>query len=205
MIKKVFVTKIVEEEHEVFTFDELSKGVQEKLIEKYREERDESDFSLELEEMIDSFKAIAEHCGFTYNYAYDVWRGQYTRLTTNAEIDELIGVRAYAYVWNNYIEPNLKSKFLGYRNDKFYYSKLTKEMEYPFTGTCFDYALFEAFNRFKDNFTLNSNVDDFISILEDVMNQTVQSQLDFIDSDEYIIDRLDDYYFADGEIADVVK
>ena len=100
MIKKVLVTKIVEEEREVFTFDELSKEVQQKLIEKYREKRDEFDFSFELEEMIDSFKAIAEHCDFTYNYEYNVWGGQYTRLTTNAEIDDLIGVRAYAYVWN---------------------------------------------------------------------------------------------------------
>lgn len=131
--------------------------------------------------------------------------GQYTRLTTSEEVDELIGNRAYAYVWNNYIEPNLKGKYLGHRNGKFYYSNLTKVMEYPFTGICFDYALFEAFSRFKNNFTLNSTVNDFISILEDVMNKVVQDELDFLDSDEYIIDRLsgDDYYFADGEIADL--
>lgn len=204
MIKKVLVTKVVEEEREVFSFNELSKEVQEKLIKKYREEQSESDIYFELEEVINSFKAIAIHCGFTFECEYNVGY-QYTKLTTSEEVDELIGVRAYAYVWNNYIEPNLIGKFLKFIDDEVYYSKITKVMKYPFTGVCFDYVLFEAFNRFKDSFTLNSTVGDFISILEDVMNKTVDSEIDSKTSDEYIADCLsaDNYYFADGEIANL--
>ena len=204
MIKKVLVTKVVEEEREVFSFNELSKEVQEKLIKKYREEQSESDIYFELEEVINSFKAIAIHCGFTFEYEYNVGY-QYTKLTTSEEVDELIGVRAYAYVLNNYIEPNLIGKFLKFIDDEVYYSKITKVMKYPFTGVCFDYALFEAFNRFKDSFTLNSTVGDFIYILENVMNKTIDSEIDSKTSDEYIADCLsaDNYYFADGEIANL--
>lgn len=75
MIKKVLVTKIVEEEREVFNFDELSNEVQKKLIEKYREERTDYDYYSELEEMIDSFKAIARHCDFEFEYDYNIWGG----------------------------------------------------------------------------------------------------------------------------------
>ena len=37
---------------------------------------------------------------------------------------------------------------------------------------------------------VRNELDAFISILEDVMNQTVQAQLDFLDSDEYIINTI---------------
>ena len=37
---------------------------------------------------------------FEFEYDYNVWGGQYTNLTASDEVDDLIGNRAYAYVWN---------------------------------------------------------------------------------------------------------
>ena len=205
MIKKVFVTKIVEEEREVFTFDELSEEVQEKLIEKYREEDDNFDFNYTLtEEIIPSFKLIAEHCNMNIDYSYGIY-DNYTRLTTTDDIEELKGVRAFAYVWNNYIEPNFRGKYLKYVNGKAYYSKCTKTWECPFTGICFDDVLYEAFLNFKENFILENTVDDFIEILENEMSELVSKEANYYTSEVYIIDKLkdDNYYFADGEIADL--
>lgn len=204
MIKKVLTTKIVEEEHEVFTFGELAMDVQETLIEHYRETNDLFDVVL-LDEIIESFKAVAEHCNMHIDYCYDGYSNN-TTLTTIDEIEGLSGVRAFAFVWNHYIEPNLSGKFLTYRNDKAYYSKCTKTWDCPFTGLCYDDVLYEAFNQFKDKFTLTSTVENFIDILENEMNKIVAKEAEYYSSDEYIIDELsrDNYYFANGELAEVV-
>ena len=132
----------------------------------------------------------------------------------SAELDQQEGKRAYAYIWNNFIEPNIKPKYIiGCRiKDKFhygcvgkdsinYYSKVTKEFNCPFTGYCADMVLWDAWESFKKDFTKDTNVVNFISEVEYNTEKFLDDEDDYYYSDDYIKDIADGLEFTEeGEI-----
>ena len=162
----------------IYNFEELSEKAKKTAIENVRNERTTDQIPW-AEENTNSIKAIAEamNCDYdidSYNHVSMCFNNEYAE-----EILALEGKRAYAYIWNNFIEPNIKSKYIcGCKiNGKLhykcvskdsisYYSKVTKEFNCPFTGYCADMILWDAWESFKKDFTKDTNVVNFISEVE---------------------------------------
>ena len=97
-------------------------------------------------------------------------------LTSNDDIEDISGIRAWKYVWNNFIEPNLQGKSIagavydgklhynavGGDRTILYHSKATLEFSCPFTGYYMDDALINTWNEHKKDFAGNYTVADFI-------------------------------------------
>ena len=146
-----------------------------------------------LYEDMQSLKAIAEHIGVTYELnnngdSYiniDFYYG-------NKPDDEmnLSGRRAIAYIYNNYISPNLKGKYYSTTGKyidnkyeyKYTYSKCTKEFNCLFTGTSKDYNLYDTWKEFIEKMRTNPNlkVSDFIEMLADRITKSWNSTIDLI-------------------------
>ena len=187
----------------IYNFEELNEKAKKIAIENVRNERT-TDQNPWAEENAKSIHAIAEamECEYeidSYNHVNMRFNNYYEE-----EILTLKGNRAYAYIWNNFIEPNLKSKYicgcfvdkkLHYGtvgvNSKHYYSKVTKEFNCPFTGYCGDMILWDAWESFKKDFTKDTIVLNFISEVEYTI--------------EKFLDNEDDYYYSDDYIKDVIE
>lgn len=189
-----------------FKFSELSDNAKANAIENYRQENftDQNPWA---DENAESIRAIAEamECEYeidSYNHVNMRFNNYYEE-----EILALKGNRAYAYIWNNFIEPNLMPKYitgcfvdkkLHYGavgvNSKHYYSKVTKEFNCPFTGYCGDMILWDAWESFKKDFTKDTIVLNFISEVEYTIEKFLDSEDEYYYSDEYVIDCIE----ADG-------
>ena len=183
----------------IYTFDELSYTAQQNVISNYWNNTTWDDLPY-LEEDLSSIKAIAAAMGVTYelnNYCgleinLDFYYGNKPE-----EEMELCGKRAIAYIWNNFIEPNLTYKQywtnLTYdENNKVHFkkrvSKCQKHFSCPFTGTCFDDTLYGTFQQFckkiKNGEVLK--VSDFIESVANNLSKDWNSNIDYIFSEEYI-------------------
>ncbi len=228
----VKVLREVTERQQVFEFNELSPEVQEKKIEEYRKAEADWFWDFFDFEIKDSWEAIADLLGAELRYEYQFWGHSYTELRAthiDDEVLELEDSRAMAYIWNNWIEPNIKGKYIvgcktnkGFtyncvgKDSKSYYSKVTKEFSCP-TGFCYDMVLWDAWEQWKSDFKLHQNrkrgdrwirmdVADFLTILEDKMTKMVMDEAEYRDSDEFIKEELQERgeYFADGSDANIV-
>lgn len=216
----VKVWKQVVEKHEVMRFEELSEDVQEKLIEKKQEKNTNDTFFWDFfdAEIKESWEAIADLLSAKLDYSYDTCSYSYTKLKRYDDGEyELQDSRAMAYIWNNWIEPALKGKYIGdlTKNNphKFtpYYSKITKHLDCCFTGICYDNALVDAWEEWKSEFRRlygwsHMDVEDFVKILQDKMTDYVIKEAEYRESKEYAKEELEDedvWYFENGEIADV--
>ena len=215
----VKVWKQVVEKHEVMRFEELSEEVQEKLIEEESKKEDPCFWDFFDAEIKESWEAIADLLSAKLKYSYDTCSYSYTELLDCLDFDvaELKDSRAMAYIWNNWIEPALKGKYIGdlTKNNphKFtpYYSKITKHLDCCFTGICYDNALVDAWEEWKSEFRRrygwsHMDVEDFVKILQDKMTDYVMKEAEYRTSDEYYKEELiarENWYFENGEIADV--
>ena len=159
-------------ETKVYNFRELSEIAKERAREDHR-------CNMELswqEENAASVEAIASAMNCTAEYSsYDGISYDVT-LTSNDDIEDISGIRAWKYVWNNFIEPNLEGKAIcgAVRNGKLnyrmaggertllYHSKATLQFSMPFTGYYMDDALWMAWNQHRKDFAGNYTVEDFI-------------------------------------------
>lgn len=198
----------------IYKFDELNKKAQEKAIENYRENYDINNI---LDEELNSIKSIAYAIGVTYElnnyYGYEINLDFYYGNKTDDEMN-LSGRRAIAYIYNNYISPNLKGKYYSTTGKyidnkykyKYTYSKCTKVFCCPFTGLYMDddlYITFEKFcNKLKNNKQLK--VSDFIEMLADILLSDYNSQVNWLLSDENIIEEININnieFLEDGTVA----
>ena len=197
-----------------FKFSELSERAKETARENYRKEY-ECDQLPWADENSESIRKICE----ALNCSYEIDSYNHCDLEFKGEDEVLLleGARAYAYVWNNFIEPNLTPKFIcGCKiKDKFhygcvskdsinYYSKVTKEFNCPFTGYCADMLLLDAFNVWKDDLReFETTVECFLNRVGYAIENFLDSEEEYYDSDEYVEDMIiaNDYEFTeDGEI-----
>ena len=187
----------------IYNFEELSVEAKKNAIENVRNDYAGNQIPW-ADENTDSIKAIAGamNCGYdidSYNHVAMYFDNEYAE-----EILNLEGKRAYAYIWNNFIEPNIKPKYIcGCKiNDKLhykcvgkdsisYYSKVTKGFDCPFTGYCADMLLWDAWESFKKDFTKDTSVVNFISEVEYTIGR-------FLDDE-------DDYYYSDDYIKDIIE
>ena len=174
----------------LYAIDELSKTAQRKAIYKYRPTE-----NLDEEEDMNSIGEICKaiHCDYATDY------NGHIALCYNDDDEAMFlsGVRAYAYVWNNYIEPNLKGKYISNgwcdKRHRCYYSKVTKEFNCPFTGYCTDMLLWDAWNYWKDEvrkFNTEQTVAGFICRVQYVIEDYLEKQRDYFLSDEFAMEYL---------------
>lgn len=174
----------------LYAIDELNKTAQRKAIYKYRPTENPNE-----EEDMESISAICKaiHCGYSTDYNGHIE----LCCNNNDEAMVLSGKRAYAYVWNNYIEPNLKGKYISNGcvdvRGRHYHSKVTKEFDYPFTGYCADMLLWDAWLYWKDEvrkFNTEQTVEGFICRVQYVIEDYLEKQRDYFLSDEYAMEYL---------------
>jgi hypothetical protein len=147
------------------------------------------------------------------------YSGDYVKFNkSNMDDDILIltGVRALKYVWNNWIEGTLKGKVYGelfpcekseeHPNGteyKRYNSKATLTWDCPFTGTTYDYPLWEAWKAMQEGVKTGEDltVEDFLSDLESRLLKEFQTEMEYRNSDEYIDEEIiiNEYeFYEDG-------
>lgn len=196
----------------LYLFNELSDEAKEKAIEEYR-----SDYDLLFtwqEEMMNTIKVIAKamNCraewgsydGITYKVFFSSFEEE--------DIESLSGVRAWAYIWNNYLYPNREYK--TYWKDKVLYCDGRKNWkrkskisfgwdDCPFTGYCADCCFIEAWRIWEKNFNKYSTVGDFIELVAEKLGEEWTSDNKYQMSDEYISEILEinEYEFnEEGEM-----
>lgn len=168
-MRKVVLTK------NVYDYDELSENAK-KNVRQWMAETSQYYY----DELIDSIKEICKHTGLKTR---DKWDNVYNT------VDNLTGIRAYKYIYNNFIYPNRKQKVLKYSDKKgrLIYSKLQVEYGCNFTGICYDYILWNAWQDFKQYLRIDKNIDidDFCYILGGKIKQEFDGIEEYIYSDEY--------------------
>ena len=184
---------------EVYNFEELSDQAKEKAIEAHR-----YDFTNGWsDENWESVKAIANACGL------DIITNNYNTGFANFELENvnnyndplvLRGSRAMAYIYNNWIKPNMKGKYYAtpgkWINGVYTYththSKCTFEFSCPFTGYYIDDCLIIAYKKFCERVRINPlfDIGDFVDILSECVSECLQNDYDYSISDECIADLL---------------
>ena len=188
----------------VYSFEELSDDAKEKAIENYR---NEMDFSW-TDDIINTINMISKaiHCDYDY-YSYDgitykVW------FTPNDFDTDIKGKRAWTYIINNFITPYEKPKtyYLNHcvysdgRKNWSRKSKINYSLEdCPFTGYYLDCCFYSAWIAWKRNFTLNSTINDFLSILSNKLGEEWSEDNEYQYSDDRIIEMIEanDYEFLE--------
>lgn len=198
----------------LYEFNELSITAQQKAIEEYYNNYDLNDV---LYDELKSIENIADVVGCTFElnsyYGYDINLDFYYGNKPESEM-ELAGRRAVAFIWNNYISPNLKGKYYStcgkYVNGKYTYksrhSNCTKEFSCPFTGLYMDDDLYITFQKFCDEMKSNNNlkVSDFIEMLADQLSSDWNAQVDWLLSEDHIKEEIEVnemYFYSDGTAA----
>lgn len=188
-------------EIKLYTFDELSKDAKEYAIESHRYDF-VSDWSID---KWNSIKAIANACNMsiiTSNYN-DTGFANFELLDAIDNYNDVIvlsGSRAIAYVYNNWIKPNIKGKYYVTKgewiNGVFTYmhkhSKCTFEFSCPLTGYYVDDCLIIAYKKFCECVRAKPCLDiaDFVNILSECVSECLQADYDYSISDEYVAELL---------------
>ena len=112
----------------------------------------------------------------------------------------LRGRRAIAYIYNNWIKPNMNGKYYAtpgkWINGVYTYththSKCTFEFSCPFTGYCMDDCLIIAYKKFCECVRINPlfDIGDFVDIISECMSECLQNDYDYSISDEYVAELL---------------
>ena len=169
----------------IYTFDELSDEVKEKVIAEAR------DFAMEIhrDELIDCMKSAMNEMEIAIeDYSIGIDGGGYIKL--DAKNDGLEGTRAYAYIVNTFFGGIDKKKLVYKEWEKRRISHLDRKDwidNCPFSGWCYDYAVKEAWD----------------SWCNDLREGRSPSVRDFLDELEwaYLKELSDEYYGFDEECA----
>lgn len=198
----------------LYRFDELSKEAQENAIETFRYDMS---FAWQ-DDIVATIKAIADAMNCTYDY-YSYNGVSYDVSFEPCDFDDsLSGVRAWAFIENNFITPNEKPK--TYWKDHCLYcdgrknwsrkSKISYTLDdCPFTGYCADCCFAEAWEDWKKNFTVEtkthrgSTVGDFIDLVAEKLSKEWTSDNEYQYSDEGIVEviGINEYeFYEDGSM-----
>jgi hypothetical protein len=188
-MRKVILTK------NVYSYEELSETAKMNV----RQQTAETS-TFYYDELIDSIKEICKYTGLKTGNRWD---------NVYNTVDNLTGIRAYKYIYNNFIYPNKKPKTLKYSDKKrrFIYSKLQVEYECNFTGVCYDYILWDAWKDFKQYLKTDKNIsiDDFCHILSGKIKQEFEGIEEYIYSDEYAQETSDANNYEYDENGNIFK
>ena len=198
----------------VYNFNELSDEAKEKAIETHR-----YDFCDALSgENWESIRAIAKACSLevvSNNYngtGFSHFVLESSDYNNYYDIVALHGSRAVAYIYNNWIRPNMNGKYYatpGKWIDGVYTythtrSKCTLEFSCPFTGYYIDDCLIIAYKKFCECVRINPlfNVGDFVGVLSECVSEFLQNDYNYSISDENIASMLDcnDYEFLENGV-----
>lgn len=178
----------------IYNFNELSEKAQRKAIREVKEDIVDAGF-YDDSDLMDSIEKISKSINCYYNFS-DFGRLYFI---TKKVFTKMSGKRAYAYIFNNYILPNMENK--TYYKDHVIYcdgrknwarkSNIFVEFGCPFTGYYADYCLFDAWKDFNKKFNSKSSVYDFIDLVSKRLNDEIEADRRYKESDEYIIDFID--------------
>ena len=201
----------------IYEFDELADDIKKELREK---ESDRLDIDFIVDEWLESVKAIAELLGDN-NPSYSIGYCNYDNHVSISHDgpEEVAGIRAMAWIQNNWIDLAYKGKYFSTPfkkcekspdhpagiTYKYRHSKIMLELDNcPFTGICWDYSFYDTWNEFKEGIRAGKQlaVDDFVEMLEDNLVKDVMKEIDYRYSEEGIDEELSQHeYYADGGIA----
>ena len=194
----------------IYKFDELSEEAKERAIEEYR-----SDMTLDWQDDINAtIEAIAKAMNCSYDYH------SYDGISFHVSFSpcdfgyELSGVRAWAFIENNFITPNEKPKtyylhgviHCDGRKNWSRKSKINYTLDdCPFTGYIADCCFAEAWEEWKKNFTIEtkthmgSTVEDFIKLVAEKLSKEWTYDNEYQMSDEAITEVIEanDYEFLE--------
>lgn len=198
----------------VYKFDELSETAKRYARNTYRENAYE-----DYDDYVLSIKAIGQVLGMRPDWEISLCSHSYVEFKRNLdeEIEELTGVRALKWVWNNWIEKTLRGKVIGKLfpcekskehptgfEYKCYHSKATKEFSCPFTGFTMDMVFIETYQHMQEKVREGKepDIDDFLKDLESRLCEDWLSEMEYRDSDEYIDEMMEanDYEFYENGV-----
>lgn len=198
------------EEIKIYTFEELSEESKEKAIENYRNVSHEYDW---IDESMDSLKAFTNVFNVKIkDYSLGEYNS-YIRFSIDETIEEntenMSPMRLRTYIINNFYNQIYKGKYYstqGYYDEnkqyhyKFKYSLIKKE---PYTcvltGYCMDDNLLDNIYKFIKS-PFNTNFYDLIDSCFDSFIKSLQNDIEYQNSDEYITEQLinNDYEFYEN-------
>lgn len=197
----------------LYAFDELSDEAKEKAIEKQREKHYDCYWD-SVQEEIEALSDIAYAIGANtkVDYEFSTCSPSYIEFKFGDIADDLQGIRAYKYIYNNFIMPFIQGKYyskLKYIDGKYTYidkrSKAIKEFR-PISGWSIDYIILDVWKEYIEK-TRNHvlyDVADFISDIESALCKDILDSAEINDDDESWADRLLDdereIYTEEGEI-----
>ena len=198
----------------VYNFNELSDEAKEKAIEAHR-----YDFvNGWSDENWASIQAIAKACSLevvSNNYndtGFSRFVLEVNDYNNYYDIAALRGRRAVAYIYNNWIKPNINGKYYAtpgkWINGVYTYthtrSKCTFEFSCPFTGYCVDDCLIHAYKKFCEYVRINPlfDVGDFVDVLSECVSEFLQNDYNYSISDENIAELLtaNNYEFLENGV-----
>ena len=195
---------------EVYRFDELTEEAKERVFDHFRMDCDILSWQSENR---DTVEAIAEKMDWKYRYeSYDGITYTVEYDIDDEDISALSGVRAMAYIWNNYISAAMQPKtywlhgvlYCDGRKNWTRKSRINYTIDNcPFTGYCMDCCFSEAWKEWKDSFCKNSTVQDFADMVADHLGKDWTNDNEYQISDEGITELIEanDYEFlADGSV-----
>ncbi len=194
-----------------YKFDELSDQAKEKAISNYRNsEHYDGDY---YDEVTESVKAVTELFNLKSGNRYSDLRTGHI----DDNILELSGVRLYKFILNNYGTQLFTPKYIKSiprevhykaficevhtyqdRKSTFLYSKWKRSADCPLTGVCYDMDILEPVYTFLTRPDKNTTFQDLINDIEHAMIKTYDDTEQWINSDEFISDTLEnnDYEFT---------
>jgi hypothetical protein len=196
---------------EIFKFDELDDSSKAKAIDSYRENSASwgYDYTDELRDTLDAFcnmtGVIVKNYDISpYSYSYIDWSYD----NSDFEPEELKGLRLRTWLINNWVNRYLeKGKYYStsFKNGtyKFRHSKIIKVIDCPFTGVCYDYDIIQPIVDFIEKPDHNTNLMDILNDCLESWRIAFIKEMEWQDSDEYIIDMIEanEYEFTeDGDM-----
>jgi hypothetical protein len=182
----------------LYDFDELSEEVQQRVINKYRNEGDMDFWRDEYEKTLELFCDI-------FNIKVNEWAICYRKailfdFNHDDDVRELSGVRAVKWFWNNGYQKCMKGKYY-HKNRKHRHSKILLEADNcPLTGVCSDDYILEPLIEFMKKPDSSTVYEVLEKCLERWLN-AMESDYEETQEDEYIIEQLEGFMFTiSGEI-----
>ena len=202
--------KKIEKVTYVYNLNELSDPAKEKAFYELRE--DVEDYGNYLSDVCYTIEKIAD--AMNCRYSCKTYDGEkfFVFLDTKVPVGNLMGKRAYAYIVNNYLNPNKRyKKYWGdfrYENGKMKCKNRTSNIFYswedcPFTGFYADYAFSDAIKEFNEKFNKHSSVTDFIWMVSEKLGEVLTNEYKELSSKEFLEEHAfinDIYFLEDGSI-----
>ena len=185
----------------IYEFDELSADAKEKAINDYRESHYDEDYPW-WEEVRDTINEIGKHLGM--NPDWEISLCSYSHIEFDGNTEDLSGVRAYKWIFNNWIEPLYTARSFYHGMTCKRKSKVFFRMDCPFTGYYLDENFVDAWNEFAAEIKAGKDlsIDDFVQMVGEKLCEAIVDDWEYTTSDEYIQDELrQEEFFGDGTMV----